>query len=429
MAAEPETKEQTARLGETQTFLREMISLLQPDVRTRGPGRPQVLPSLCLWAGLLVCVLNGFSSQSALWRLISLQGLWDYPRFAVTDQAVRNRLASAGEAMQRLFAQITAVLVERLAPYAQPLAPWAASVVALDCTTLDPVLRKLPVLREVPRGSDALLPGKLAGLFDLRLQVWRKIAFTDEARENEKVSARAMVSELPRGSLVLADLGYFGFAWFDDLTAAGHHWISRQRKKTSVEVRHVFFESAHVTDALVWLGKYRADQARYPVRLVRIRVGREEWEYLTNLLDPKLLPVAEIARLYARRWDIEMAIKLVKRELGLHLLWSAKTEVILAQVWAVLCIAQILQALRQEVAGRAGVDAFDVSMSLLLSCWSGGLPGRSDSAVFRPRDQLVVHVDAESGLHRLEPHALGDARWERDVVRPVEPCLLSVEAR
>jgi hypothetical protein len=154
-------------------------------------------------------------------------------------------------------------------------------VVALDCTTLDPVLRKLPVLREVPRGSDALLPGKLAGLFDLRLQVWRKIAFTDEARENEKVSARAMVSELPRGSLVLADLGYFGFAWFDDLTAAGHHWISRQRKKTSVEVRHLFFESAHVTDALVWLGKYRADEARYPVRLVRIRVGREEWEYLT----------------------------------------------------------------------------------------------------------------------------------------------------
>jgi IS4 transposase len=84
------------------------------------------------------------------------------------------------------------------------------------------------------------------------------------------------------------------------------------------------------------------------------------------VLDPKLLPVAEIARLYTRRWDIEMAIKLVKREQGLHLLWSTKTEVILAQVWAVLCIAQILQALRQEVAGRAGVDAFDVLMSLLV---------------------------------------------------------------
>ena len=30
----------------------------------------------------------------------------------------------------------------------------------------------------------------------------------------------------------------------------------------------------------------------------------------------------DIARLYARRWDIEMAFKLAKRDLRLHLLWS-----------------------------------------------------------------------------------------------------------
>ena len=74
----------------------------------------------------------------------------------------------------------------------------------------------------------------------------------------------------------------------------------------------------------------------------------------------------DIARLYARRWDIELAFKLVKRELGLHLLWSAKTTIVLQQVWAVLIIAQIVQALRLEVAARAGVDFFDVSLPLLL---------------------------------------------------------------
>ena len=61
-----------------------------------------------------------------------------------------------------------------------------------------------------------------------------------------------------------------------------------------------------------------------------------------------------------------MAFKLIKRDLGLHLFWSAKTDVILQQVWAVLIIAQILHALQLEIAGRAGVDPFDVSLRLMV---------------------------------------------------------------
>jgi hypothetical protein len=74
-----------------------------------------------------------------------------------------------------------------------------------------------------------------------------------------------------------------------------------------------------------------------------------------------------MAALYARRWDIELAVKLVKRELGLHLLWSAKAAVIQHQIWAVLLIAQIWQALRTEIAGRAGVPIDDVSLGQLVT--------------------------------------------------------------
>jgi hypothetical protein len=35
-------------------------------------------------------------------------------------------------------------------------------------------------------------------------------------------------------------------------------------------------------------------------------VGSSTHTYLTNVLDPTILPLHEIARLYARRWDIEM---------------------------------------------------------------------------------------------------------------------------
>jgi hypothetical protein len=175
-----------------------------------------------------------------------------------------------------------------------------------------------------------------------------------------------MVAGLPPGSLILFDLGYFAFEFFDWLTNEGYFWVSRMREKTSYEIVHVYYQRKETLDALVWLGKYRADQAKHMVRLVQFRHGDRVRRYITNVRDPKLLPLHRIAELYARRWDIEMAIKLVKRELNLHLLWSAKQEVLLQQVWAVLIISQIFQALRKEVAGRAGVDVFDVSMTLMV---------------------------------------------------------------
>ena len=48
------------------------------------------------------------------------------------------------------------------------------------------------------------------------------------------------------------------------------------------------------------------------------------------------------------------------------MLWSAKEIVVQQQVWAVLIISQILQGLRLEIASRAEVDPYDVSMELLV---------------------------------------------------------------
>jgi hypothetical protein len=101
------------------------------------------------------------------------------------------------------------------------------------------------------------------------------------------------------------------------------------------------------------------------VRLVTFTVGKTHFRYITNVLDPRVLTLHDIAVLYARRWDIELAFKMVKRHLQLHLLWSAKQEVILQQVWAVLILSQILHAFQMEIAGLAAVDPFDVSLDLV----------------------------------------------------------------
>lgn len=367
-AMEEEQRTQEASITKIETFLREMIAQLEPAAGRAGAGRPRILPALCLWAGVVVCVLRGWGSQLAIWRELSEKGLWDYPKYAVSDQAVYDRLEAGGSApLRELFMQLTAVLRERLQPYArQELAAFASEVVAIDETTLDQVARTLPVLREVKKGERPLLPGKLAGIFDLRLQQWRYLQHIASPTENDKIAAYDLLAHLQRGALILADMGYFGFAWFDHLTQEGFHWISRLRQKTSYEVIHTFYQDGETFDGLVWLGAYRADRAKFAVRLVTFRVGETLYQYLTNVTSPQLLSLHDIACLYARRWDIELAFKLVKRELKLHLFWSAKTVVVLQQVWAVLTIAQILHALQLEIAGKAGVDPFDVSLPLLV---------------------------------------------------------------
>jgi hypothetical protein len=317
---------------------------------------------------MLVCISRGFSSQQALWRIITKSCLWHYPKVSVTDEAVYRRLAKEGvEPLQHLFSYIRIALAARLMPYEDhSLAPFAPHIYALDATTLDQVARRLPALRGKPPGDRNLLPGKLSTLFNVRTQQWQTIHYVANPCENDKVAARDVVNGVPPGSLIVGDLGYFAFAWFDDLIDMGLNFVSRLRNKTSYKVLHTYYRQGDTFDGIVQLGAYRANRMAHAVRLVTFRQGNTLFQYITSVMDPKMFPMADIAHVYARRWDIEMAFKVIKRHLGLHMLWSAKTTVILQQAYSVLIIAQIIHALHVEVAARAGVDIFDVSLPLLI---------------------------------------------------------------
>lgn len=185
------------------------------------------------------------------------------------------------------------------------LAPWACQVLALDESTLDAVGRWLPALRQVLPGDARLLAGRISALFDLRRQQWVRVEVWQEAVANCKQQAR----------LLLFDWGYLSFPWFDELTVRGLWWISRYANHASMQVRHILYQGDGVLDAIVWLGRYRADRAKYPVRLVQFYHHGQWHRYLTNILDPTQLPLADLVRLYARRWDIELAFGVLKERL------------------------------------------------------------------------------------------------------------------
>lgn len=339
---------------------------------TRGPGRPPLIPAALLWLGFLLCVLRGLHAQRAIWRMLALHGFWGHPPTPITDSALYQRLARAAPtAFGELFQRITALLLARYAVVCDvPSAPFAPDIIALDHSTLDKVVRKLKLLRDRPKGDDALLPGRLATLFDVRRQLFRHVDFEADANRNVKFQAERLLDALTPGTLLLFDLGYFAFAWFDLLAERGFSYVSRLRHGTSWVVSHVLYAggSAQLSlrESWVYLGKYRADRAGTPVRLVEVTYAGKTYRYITNVLDPALLPAADLVALYARRWDIEQAFNLLKTHLQLYLLWSGRQNVVILQVFATLIIAQVVLALRTELALKTGADLREISLPLLI---------------------------------------------------------------
>ncbi|HEX6553729.1 MAG TPA: IS4 family transposase [Ktedonobacteraceae bacterium] len=340
------------------------LALVAPAKRR---GKPARLSTLHLCLGVVLCGLEGFKSQLALWRRLCLEPMGPFAPVYVVDQAVYNRLARAATAMRAFFEQVSSSMGEQVGGLEdRRLAPWASQVLALDESTLDAVARWLPELRPLLPGDPGLLAGRISALFDVRRQQWVRVEVWQEAVANCKQQARLLLEGLQAGTLLLFDRGYLSFPWFDELSERQLWWISRYANGASMQIRHILYQGDGVTDAIVWLGRYRADRAKYPVRLVQFYHHGQLHRYLTNVLDPTQLSLAELARLYARRWDIELAFCVLKEHLQLSQLWSAKWEVVQVQVWAGLCLAQLFHGLQVQLAAQEGVEPFDVSIDLLV---------------------------------------------------------------
>ena len=363
-------------------------------------GRPPILEAWLLWGGLLVCLLRGFHSQRSLWQLLTLRGLWNRPPVRLTSQALYQRLArTSPTALLSIFAEVTAVLQERFATVNDvPYAPFAKAILALDHSVLDAVARKLKLFRDLSRKDPRLIPGQLATLFDVRRQFFFRVEFWEDAARNEKHQVQHWLDFLEEGTLLLFDLGFFSFPWLDALTERGCFYACRLREKVSYVLHHSLYDGpagpVHLRDQLIYLGAYRADRAAHPVRLIEIITARGTFRYLTNVLDPRLLPAAHVVQLYRRRWDIEQAFNLLKTHLNLFLLWSGQANVVLHQVVGTLIIAQVALGLRTEVAQAAQAQLREVSLPLILR-WIPEL-----AAAGRDPLQTLAQRGREAGIIR-----------------------------
>jgi hypothetical protein len=229
-----------------------------------------------VWSSLLLCALQGMNSFADWRRLVGLQQIGPFAPVWLTRNGLVKRLLQAGLApLQELWEALN-VRLAHTGPWAvsATLAPFASGIFALDETRLDTIGRYLKPLRGLSTHDAACFAGKLVGLFDLRQQRWSRLEWREDVHENCRVDMLDFLQGLSARSLLLFDLGYFSFPFFDTLTDRKLWWVSRYRENTSYSIAHVFYRHREKLDALMRVGVWQEAGAPFDAPGASGRRGR-----------------------------------------------------------------------------------------------------------------------------------------------------------
>jgi IS4 transposase len=173
-------------------------------------------------------------------------------------------------------------------------------------------------------------------------------AAVSAANVNDITAAHQMPIE--PGATYVFDLGYYDYAWWAELDAAGCRIVTRFKSNTPlnvVEERAVANSSIH-SDRIGVLparqASHRSNPMQQPVREVRITTDTGKvLRILSNDLDAS---AEEIADLYRRRWAIELFFRWIKQTLKITRFIGTSENAVRLQI-AVALIAFLLLRLAQ----------------------------------------------------------------------------------
>jgi Transposase DDE domain len=329
--------------------------------------RQRVLSLPVMVALVLSMIWRQVGAAATLVRLLHHEGLlWTAPT-PVSQQALSQRLrVFPADLFQRVLDDLLPQLQARWAARHRPLPPelaWAreryTAVLAADGSTLDVLLRQVGLLRD---REDTPLAGRMTALLDLCSRLPRRLWYEPDAAAHDQRAWPQILAALPKGALLVFDLGYTNFGIFARLTLAHVTFVTRAKSNLAFQIVRVLRQSSQVQDALVWIG--RGDE-RQQVRLISVLYNGTWQRYLTNALDPACLPPEYAVALYGQRWRIEDGYGAVKRLLGLAYFWVGSANGVQLQLWATWLLYAVLVDLTDAVAEELDQPFAALSLELV----------------------------------------------------------------
>ena len=159
------------------------------------------------------------------------------------------------------------------------------------------------------------------------------------AREHEVKKARSL--SLPKGSIVVADLGYTDYAWYAQLTIQKVFFVTRQKCHAHyavLEHRQVKKKPGLLSDQTIRL---TGEEGPVPLRRIAYRDGAtgRRYVFLTNHFK---LAAKTIADIYKERGQIEIFFRFIKQNLRIKAFIGNSENAVLSQIYAALIVYLLL---------------------------------------------------------------------------------------
>ena len=157
-------------------------------------------------------------------------------------------------------------------------------------------------------------------------------------------------------SIYVYDKGYCDLRWFNEISLRGAYFVTRLRSnaKTASLGQHSHSPSATgvVSDEEIVFSNFPS-LLKYPAPLRKVTCLDEEtgrtYEFLTNNFK---LAAHTIARIYRRRWQVELFFKWIKQNLKIKSFLGTTRNAVMTQIWVAL-IHYLLVAYIKQVSRTA----------------------------------------------------------------------------
>jgi hypothetical protein len=206
-----------------------------PQRRIRLRARILTLPVMV--ALVVSLVWRRLGSIAEVHRVLVQDGLLWVSPLQVSEQAIAKRLDTLpASALATLFTEVSARLQAQPPPQLPGLEGWTElrqqfrRVAMVDGSTLEAIRKKTQTLQAQP---GLVLAGRMMVMVEAftHRPLWQ--LYTEEAAANDKRFAPQILTALPEGGLLIFDLGFFSFLWFDDFTEQHKYFVTRLRQNTA----------------------------------------------------------------------------------------------------------------------------------------------------------------------------------------------------
>lgn len=250
--------------------------------------------------------------------------------------------------------------------------------------------------------------------------------------------SRALARSLRPGMLLLADRGFPGVTWWKQMATTGAQLLCRVQKRWNLHPEQILEDGSWISTVRIRVQKDRPntpDREHITVRVIEYwlddtsRDPARRYRLVTTLLDPRQAPAAELAALYAERWEAEITLAELKTSQigGDRPLASRSPDLVRQEVYAHLAVHAALRKLMWQtaVSRDAPVDPDRLSFSAALRgarrsvlsqpvgfspCGTAAQPGPVDPGTRRGGQSAAPASDPPTPDQAHAPEVSGVAR-------------------